>query len=86
MRLKPRLHRHQPHVRPTVAADEHLVSVGGPLEVVAEVVAELVAPTSSVSGGVGVELRGLEPLAFECQLDALPAELQPQGTRNLTQG
>ena len=56
--LERRLDRRQPDIRPAPPADEHLVPLAGLLEVVAEVVAELLAPTWSVSGercGSGAE-------------------------------
>jgi hypothetical protein len=42
--LEPRLDREYAHVRAPAASYEHLVAVGGALDVVAEVVAELVRP------------------------------------------
>jgi hypothetical protein len=52
--------RHEPRVRSASAADADLLAGGSAFEVVAEVVAELVATDVDVEG---VELRGLEPLA-----------------------
>jgi hypothetical protein len=42
--LKPRLDREDAHVQAPAASYQHLVAVGGALDVVPEVVAELVRP------------------------------------------